>query len=135
MTFDQLMADDLNYALEANSYLEEIKRETDKEKRFKLLKKYFTEKITRNLYQNMDLLYATDTDFEKFKSMYLMVAKDLFLNVLLAADTLISERGVYELDPTSMNGMCDSLFGHILLDGTDSVATDSDEYSIVSSSS
>lgn len=96
--YSKLMTDNINYALIPNCYLEEIKKETNREKRFNLLKKYFVEKITTNLYQNMDLLHSTQTDFEQFKKMYLMIGKDLFMNILLAIDSLLIERGTYELD-------------------------------------
>jgi hypothetical protein len=92
--YHTLMSNDLNYALEPNAYLEQIKNETDKEKRYQILKKYFTEKITRNLYQNMDLLYSTQVNVEQFQHIYTMVEKDLFMNILLAVDTLISEGGI-----------------------------------------
>jgi len=92
------MLDNINHALEPNLYLELVKNETDKEKRFMILKKYFTENITRQLYQNMDLLHATDIEFEQFKNVYLLIAKDLFMNILLAADVLGSERQCYRLD-------------------------------------
>lgn len=101
--YNKLMADDTNHALESNVYLDEIQKETDKEKRFQILKKYFTETITKNLYQNMDLLNASSTDFKQFKSMYIMIAKDLIINMLLAVNTLVSERGIYNLDPEDID--------------------------------
>lgn len=96
--FDQIMTDNLNYALEPNSYLELVKNETDKNKRYHLLKKYFTENITKNFYQNMDLLNASQIGFEQFKNMYIMIAKDLTLKLLLAINILSSERESYDLD-------------------------------------
>ena len=96
--YHKIMSDNLNYAISPNLYLELVKDETNKEKRFLILKKYFTENITKNVYQNMDLLDASRADFEQFKKMYIMIAKDLFLNILLAVDTLVSERKCYELD-------------------------------------
>ena len=101
---DQLdQSDNLNYAIEPNKYIEQLKNETDQEKKFNLLKKYFTESITKKLYQNMDLLYAMNVDFEQFKNMYVMISKDLFLNVLLAVDTLVTERKKYVLDTSKIN--------------------------------
>jgi hypothetical protein len=84
----------INYALEPNTYLEQFKNERDHQKKQLALKKYFTERITKILYQNMDLLHATNADFEQFKRMYLMISKDLFVNVLFAVDTLVTENGI-----------------------------------------
>jgi len=78
----------INYALEPNKYLEKIKNETDPIKKQIMLKKYFTERITKSLYQNMDLLHAMDADFDQFKKMYSMISKDLYINILLAVNTL-----------------------------------------------
>ena len=127
--YHKLMTDDINYALEANIYLNKIQHETNKEKRFQILKKYFTEAITKNLYQNMDLLNSTlmsplftsknnDNqadqaelkDFSQFKSMYVMIAKDLILNVLLAVNTLVTERGIYNLDSKNV-GILSNIIG------------------------
>jgi len=83
----------INYALEPNQYLEQFRDEIVPEKKLIALKKYFTERITKNLYQNMDLLHATNADFEQFKKMYLMISKDLFINILFAADTIATENG------------------------------------------
>lgn len=114
----RIINDDTNYALEPSSYLEQLKNEPDGEKKFKLLKKYFVEKITRGLYQNMDLLNTTQADFEKFKNMYLMIARDLFMNTLLAVDTLAPERGAHvpfyfgpgsaKTDPDNEYSICES---------------------------
>jgi len=101
--YDKLVNDNLNRALEPNVYLEEIKNETDKEKKFNILKKYFTENITKNIYQNMDLLNNTPSNFDQYKKTYTLIAKDLFFNILLAADTLINEKQVYELDISKVN--------------------------------
>lgn len=106
--YEKIINDTSNYAIETNKYLEQIKVETDKEKRFNLLKKYFTENITKNLYHNMDLLNTAQIDFDQFKNMYVLIAKDLFLNILLASDTLISEKHAYCLD-TSQIDACDNI--------------------------
>lgn len=106
----ELLQNNFNYAIEPNKYLEKIKQETDKEIRFNILKKYFTENITKNIYQNMDLLHSTKTDFDQFKNMYIMIAKDLFLNILLAVDTLVAERQYYILD-TSKVDICNNIVG------------------------
>lgn len=95
--FDQIMNDHNNYALEPNSYLELVKHENDKNKRYQLLKKYFTENITKNFYQNMDLLNASHVGFEQFQNMYLMISKDLTLKLLLAINILSSEKETYDL--------------------------------------
>lgn len=108
--YHKIMQDELNYALLPNIYLEEVKKETNKEKRFNLLKKYFTEHITKNLYQNMDLLNATQIDFDQFKNMYVMIAKELFLNILLAVETLVNEKQHYRLD-TSQIDVCNNILG------------------------
>lgn len=123
--FNELMQDELNYALEPNIYLEEIKKESDKEKRFKILKKYFTENITKTIYQNMDLLSASQANFDQFKNMYIMIAKDLFLNILLAVDTLVAERQCYKLDISQIN-VCDNIYGTM----SDKENSDENEYSI-----
>lgn len=101
--YNNLIADNINYALEPNIYLENLKKESDKEKRTNILKKYFSENITKNFYQNMDLLYAADANFDQFKNIYGMVAKNLFMNVLLAVDTLVAERKTYDLNKTKIN--------------------------------
>jgi hypothetical protein len=121
--YHKLIKDDINYALKPSFYLEQLKKETNKEKRFNMLKKYFTEKITQDLYQNMDLLFATTTDFEQFKKMYLMIARDLFMNTLLAVDTLVEEKGNYQLDLSSVKSMTKS----------NSLSNEASEYSIVES--
>lgn len=126
--YHKLMEDDLNHALQPNIYLEEIKNETNREKRFNILKKYFTENITKNVYQNMDLLNTTQTDFNQFKNMYVMIAKDLFLNFLLAVDTLVAERQCYTLD-TSKIDICNNIFGSTTTEQSD----DQNEYSICES--
>lgn len=104
-SYEKLMNDTSNYAIETNEYLEQIKVEIDKEKRYNLLKKYFTENITKNFYHNMDLLNTAHTDFEQFKNMYILIAKDLFLNILLATDTLIGEKHSCHLN-TSQIDIC-----------------------------
>lgn len=94
----ELIKDDLNYALESNKYLDETKKEADKEKRFNILKKYFVENITKNIYQNMDLLQTVQTDFDKFKHMYRMIGNSLFLNILFAVEVLTTEKKCYQID-------------------------------------
>ena len=98
LNHQRLMKDDINHAIEQNTYLAQIESETDKEKRFNLLKKYFTEGITTNLYQKMDLLYSSQTEFANFKDMYFMVGKFMFMNILLATDTLVNTKGKYKLE-------------------------------------
>lgn len=97
--YHKIVNDSTNYAIESNVYLEAIKNEDDSEKKYMMLKKYFTEKITRNLYQNMDLLFATKTNMEEFAKMHKMISKDLQMNMLLAVDTLVDVRKIYKLDP------------------------------------
>ena len=95
------MTDRINHALEPSKYLEEIRNETDREIRFTILKKFFTEKITRDVYQNMDLLQMTSKeDFDEFKKMYIIIAKNIYLNLLMAVDCLVSERKEYKLSPS-----------------------------------
>ncbi len=101
--YNKIMTNKLNNALIPNVYLELVTDEMDKKKRYHILKKYFTENITKNLYQNMDLLATVKTDFAQFKHMYIMVARELFLNFLLAVETLVAERGCYKLDHTKIN--------------------------------
>lgn len=103
MSYEKILNDTLNYAIESNEYLEQVKNEIDQEKRFNLLKKYFTEKITKNLYHSMDLLNTAQTDFNQFKNMYILIAKDLFLNIILAADTLIGEKHSYHLNTSHID--------------------------------
>lgn len=118
-----LLVDDTNYALEPNVYLEKIKNETNREKIFQILKKYFTENITKNLYQNMDLLNTTPTDFEQFKSLYVMIAKDMVMNTLLAVTILVKERNIYELNADNIN-----VFNSIV--GITNTEQEENEYSI-----
>ncbi|XWV25217.1 putative ORFan [Tupanvirus deep ocean] len=127
--YEKVMQDDINHALEPNKYLELVKNESDKEKRYNILKKYFTENITKNVYQNMDLLYSSQANFDQFKNMYVMIAKDLSLKVLLAVDTLVSERGSYQLDLSEINSY-NNIFQPDLFDK--SIKSD-DEYSICQS--
>lgn len=90
--YKKLINNTLNNALIPDNYLQFVKNETDREKRFIILKKYFSENITKCLYQNMDLLNAIETDFEQFRNMYMMIAQNLFINLLLAVETLVTER-------------------------------------------
>ena len=60
--YNKIMTNKLNNALIPNVYLELVTDEMDKTKRYHILKKYFTENITKNLYQNMDLLATVKID-------------------------------------------------------------------------
>ncbi len=87
--------DDYNestHVLKTNKYLEIIKNESSKKKRFTILKKFFVENICNNFCQNMDLLNSLQPDFEKYQKIYVLIAKELYLKVLFAAETLIHER-------------------------------------------
>lgn len=96
----------INYALEPNRYLEKIKNESDPNKKQNELKKYFAERITKSLYQNMDLLYMVHIDSHQFKKIYSMIGKDLFINILLALDTLGAKNDTIEKEYT----ICESYF-------------------------
>lgn len=89
--YHKIINSNTNYALYPNIYLDQLQTEPDRKKKFNILKKYFTETITKQLYQNMDLLHSTNMDYEQFKDIYLLIAKDLFMNVLLALDILATE--------------------------------------------
>lgn len=106
--YHKLIQDNLNYALEPNKYLDEIKNEDDKEKRFNILKKYFVENITKNIYQNMDLLQTVQTNFDKFKHTHNVIGNDLFLNILFAIKILVAERQGYQIDISKIN-ICENL--------------------------
>lgn len=121
------MTDNTNHAILSNEYLDFVKKETDKEKRFNILKKFFVQDITKNVYQNMDLLNALQTDFDKFNNMYTLIKKDLILKVLLAVDTLVSERQCYQIDLSEIN-----IYDNIFTNGTSSTDNEN-EYSICES--
>ena len=93
---DRVNIDNVNYAIEENEYLSRINSEKNPDKRFELLKRYFTENITKNVYMKMDLLNSATED--GFKDMYYTVGKFLFMNILLAVETLVSEKGTYKLE-------------------------------------
>jgi hypothetical protein len=81
------------------------------EKNFGILKEYFTENICRDLYQSMDLLNSTQTDFDQYKNMYVTVAKDLVFKVLLAVNTLVAERQyghTNQIDTKNKYSICQS---------------------------
>jgi hypothetical protein len=126
----KLIEDNVNHAIEQNSYLAQMYKETDKEKRFRLLKKYFTENITSNLYQKMDLLYSSEADFDHFKDMYFMVGKFLFMNILLATDTLVNEKGKYKLDLNQAQVTNVTANARTIPQYIDDLDGDSPEYSI-----
>lgn len=95
MDEDQISnTNEINYALERNAHLDILKYVNEKDQRFEILKKYFTEKITKDIYQNMDLLYAASADFDQFKNMYMLISKDLYMNIFLAVNILSTERGI-----------------------------------------
>jgi hypothetical protein len=96
----------INYALEPNQYLEKMKNESDPIRKQMELKKYFTERITKSLYQNMDLLYTMRADSDQFRKTYSTVSKDLFINILLAVDTLSTNNDTIEKEYS----ICESYF-------------------------
>lgn len=64
--------------------------EASQRKKFESLKKYFVQNIVQKLNQNMDLLdRVPPAEYLNTKS---IVCKQLFFEVLLAVNTLVSER-------------------------------------------
>lgn len=96
--YDKIMHDTINYALLSDKCLEIIKDESDMDKRFELLKKYFVENITKNFYEKMDLLNMIETNFDEFKKMYIIVAKNLFSNISFAVQILVSQKKCYSIE-------------------------------------
>lgn len=90
------------FILQSNFYINQIKNESDINKRFILLKKYFAYSITKNIYEKMDLLYTTNMTYEQYRNMYVLIAKEIYLNILLAVETLVNERGIYSLDMSDL---------------------------------
>jgi hypothetical protein len=107
MNFEKLTKDQLNYAIESSAYLDQLSIETDPENRYQLIKKYFTEKITKSLYQHMDLLQSSTISGEKLKSIYELIKKDLNMNITMAINVLSSERKM-EDEPDNEYSICQS---------------------------
>ncbi len=122
MNYNDLMLDNTNHALLPNEYLDYFKNETDKDKRFEILKKYFTEDITKNVYQDMDLLNTQKIESEKFNNTRAIIKKHLILKILLAVNTLVSERQYYDINLAAITS-------NSKIFGSESIASDN-EYSI-----
>lgn len=107
--YAKIMQDTDNHAIEIDKYLAQISDEKDPNKRFSTLKRFFTERITRELYQNMDLIHSISTTPEQFKKIYLTIAKSIFLNLIVAVDVLSVEKTT-DVNKDSRNISIDDLF-------------------------
>lgn len=90
------MEDHANYSLEPNIYLEMIKTETNEQTRLDLLAKYFTERVSKNFYHNMDLLNNLENDSNGFISNYELIKKDIFNNIIIAIQKIAEEKGTLD---------------------------------------
>lgn len=96
---------DINVSLLENPCLEKLKYVEDREERFRLVKEYFARSITHSLYEKMDLLSASNVDPENMKNMHSIISKHLFIDLLLAFETVTAVRGVYRssVNPNKMD--------------------------------
>lgn len=94
---DYLLDDVQNYAIKKDIYLEAIEKNEyiDSIDKYKLLKKHFTENLTRSFYQKMKLLELISDDKlrgKEYADIYDKIEKSLAAQIMLAVETLKKEK-------------------------------------------